>query len=183
MRKTHFQLAPLLCTSETLWYEAGCQQVTMSASCLEQLRYLDQRLQENELTSEENDLVRQHRLNSLELRQKRFALLGPMPTEHTDTWGWEKQKQEAETEIKLALETVLLSTPGLEAAWQKHTEIEKLKKLRADILQNASALLAQQPTPGAATASPTTSQTPGWRDQPTSAGLQWLLAFPRLTMR
>ena len=137
----------------------------MSASCLEQLRYLDQRLQENELTAEENDLVRQHRLQSLELRQKRFAQLGPAPTGHTDTWAWEKQKEEAEAEIKLALETMLLSTPGLEAAWAKHTEIGKLKKLRADILQNASALLAQQPSSSAATATPTTGQSPGWRDQ------------------
>ena len=182
-RQTHFPLlAPLLCYSETLVTKLAVSKATMSASCLEQLRYLDQRLQENELTSEENDLVRQHRLNSLELRQKRIALLGPMPTEHTDTWGWEKQKQEAETEIKLALETMLLSTPGLEAAWQKHIEIEKLKKLRADILQNASALLAQQPTSGAATASPTTTQTPGWRDQATSAGVQWLPASLQLTM-
>ena len=136
----------------------------MSATCLEQLRYLDQRLQESELTPEENDLVRQHRLAALELRQKRFASLGPMPTTHPDTWGWEKQKQEAETEIKLALETVLLSTPGLEAAWQKHTEIEKLKTLRADILQNASTLMAQQPAGGAAS-STTTSQAPGERSR------------------
>ena len=57
----------------------------MSATCLEQLRYLDQRLQESELTPEENDLVRQHRLAALELRQKRFASLGPMPTTHPDT--------------------------------------------------------------------------------------------------
>ena len=87
-----------------------------------------------------------------------------MPTTHPDTWGWEKQKQEVENEIKLALETMLLSVPGLEAAWQKHTEIEKLKTLRADILQNASTLLAQQPAGGAASSS-TTSQAPGERSR------------------
>lgn len=115
-----------------------------SSATVEQLRYLDQRLAETELSAEENDLVRQHRLASLDLRGKRLAQLGPMPSTHPESWNWEKQKLEAENEIKLALETTLLSTPGLEAAWQKHQEIEKLKKLRADILQSASNMLQQQ---------------------------------------
>ena len=129
-------------------------------SPLQHLRYIDQRQQGSELTPKENLLVRQHRLAALELRQKRFTSLGPMPTTPLDTWGWEKQKHEAETDIKLALEIMLLSVPGLDAAWQKHTEIERLKTVRVDILQSAITMLAQQPAGGAASSS---SQTPGER--------------------
>ena len=126
---------------------------------MEQLRYVDQRLAELELTPEEADLVRQHRLASLELRSKRFAQLGPIPSGQADNWNWEKQKLEAEAEIKLSLETTLLSVPGLEKAWQKHLEIESMKSLRAEILQNASALLQQAPQSNPPPA--TTGQTPG----------------------
>jgi hypothetical protein len=131
--------------------------MALSSSTVEQLRYLDQRLEETELTAEENDLVRQHRLASLELRAKRLAQLGPMPSTHPESWNWEKQKLEAENEIKLTLETTLLSTPGLEAAWQKHQEIEKLKKLRADILQSASNILQQQQQASQQAPAPATS--------------------------
>lgn len=127
---------------------------------MEQLRYMDQRLAELELTPEEADLVRQHRLASLELRSKRFAQLGPIPTGQADNWAWEKQKLEAEAEIKLALETTLLSVPGLEKAWQKHLEIESIKNLRAEILQNASAFLQQQ-TPPSHPPAATTGQASG----------------------
>ncbi|EIE18791.1 hypothetical protein COCSUDRAFT_60093 [Coccomyxa subellipsoidea C-169] len=137
---------------------------------MEQLRYVDQRLAELELTPEEADLVRQHRLASLELRGKRFAQLGPIPSGQADNWAWEKQKLEAEAEIKLSLETTLLSVPGLEKAWQKHLEVESMKSLRAEILQNASALLHQAPQ---------NTPTPATTGQ-TSAPGAWDFAIPHI---
>ncbi|BDA49676.1 hypothetical protein COCOBI_14-2960 [Coccomyxa sp. Obi] len=144
---------------------------------MDQLRYVDQRLAELELTPEEADLVRQHRLASLELRSKRFAQLGPIPSGQADNWAWEKQKQEAEDEIKLSLETTLLSVPGLEKAWQKHLEIENMKALRAEILQNATAMLQQQQQQQSAPQSNPPAATTGQ----TSAPGAWDFAIPHIT--
>ncbi|CAK0783382.1 hypothetical protein CVIRNUC_006581 [Coccomyxa viridis] len=136
---------------------------------MDSLKYIDAQLVALELDEEENNLVRAHRLQSLELRQKRMSQLGPMPSTHPEIWNWEKQKTEAEAEIKLALETTLLSVPGLEAAWSKHLEIDKMKKMRADIISSVTNAL-QAPSGQEA---PATSA-------PASSGSQWDFAIPQM---
>ena len=125
---------------------------------MDSLKYIDAQLVALELDEEENNLVRAHRLQSLELRQKRMSQLGPLPSTHPEIWNWEKQKTEAEAEIKLALETTLLSVPGLEAAWSKHLEIDKMKKMRADIISSVTnALQAPSGQEAPATSAPASS--------------------------
>ena len=133
-----------------------------SSHTMESLKYIDLQLANLDLNEEENNLVRAHRLQSLELRQKRMSQLGPMPSTHPEIWNWEKQKAEAEAEIKLSLEQTLLSVPGLEAAWSKHLELDKMKKMRAEIISSVTnALQAPSGQEAPATSAPASSGEPG----------------------
>ncbi|KAK9818620.1 hypothetical protein WJX74_003086 [Apatococcus lobatus] len=118
--------------------------------------------------------VREHRVKSVSQRQQRIAELGPCPDTSQEQTVWDKRKQEVEQQLELELQSERLVTEGLEDAWEKFQEREKLKKLREQLLESGAAngSLPLPAGPGSADAAPwdglyiTPLQGGGWQPQP-----------------
>lgn len=108
-------------------------------SLLERVRYVDRRIDELNLPQAQAQQVRDHRVKSISQRQQRIAELGPCPDTSQEQIVWDKRKQEAEQQLDLELQSERLVTDGLEDAWEKFQEREKLRKLREQLLESGAA--------------------------------------------
>ena len=125
-------------------------------SILERVRYLDRRIDELNLPQAQAQQVRDHRVKSLKQRQQRISKLGPCPDTSQEQSVWDKRKQEVEHQLELELQSERLVSDGLEDAWEKYQEREKLRKLREQLLESGAAngSLPLPSGPGAADAGP-----------------------------
>ena len=133
----------------------------MQLSMADQLQHIDSQLLQCELLPGEQAAVDEFMVWSLQLRQERHHLLGPYPAgDMVERSAWQARKEqmdaavepEIESEKMLRGETVRLSafgttqapvtfkvtacltSTGLESAWEKHQERERLRQLRFNLL-------------------------------------------------
>lgn len=125
-------------------------------SLLERLRYLDRRIDELNLPQAQAQQVRDHRVKSIKQRQQRIAKLGPCPDTSQEQAVWDKRKLEVEHQLELELQSERLVSDGLEDAWEKFQEREKLRKLREQLLESGASngSLPLPPGPGSVDAGP-----------------------------
>ena len=106
-------------------------------SVLERIRYVDGRVEELGLSPIQTQQVREHRVRGISHRQQRVAELGPCPDTSAEQAIWDKRKQEVEQQLELQLQSERLVTEGLEEAWERYQEREKLKKLKDQLLESS----------------------------------------------
>lgn len=140
-----------------------------SPSVLERVRYVDGRLEELGLSQAQTQQVREHRVRGVNQRQQRIAELGPCPDTSAEQTVWDKRKQAVEQQLELELQSERLVTEGLEEAWERFQERDKLKKLKDQLLESSTGngAMPLASAPGAAEA----GQAPGFSALTTNAVL------------
>lgn len=143
-------------------------------SVLERVRYVDNRLSELSLPQAQAQQVREHRVRGINQRQQRIAELGPCPDTSVEQAVWDKRKQEVEQQLELEQQSERLMTDGLEEAWERYQEREKLKKLREQLLESSAATGSLPLGPGHG------PNDPGQSDL--ASGQVHMLVIPRLAV-
>ena len=127
----------------------------------DQLQHIDSQLMQCELLPGEQAAVDEFMVWSLQLRQERHNLLGPYPAGdmvERSAWQARKEQMDAAVEPEIESEKMLrggafrlsalgtkqapvtfklmacLTSTGLESAWEKHQERERLRQLRFNLL-------------------------------------------------